>query len=90
MIYSPISWHLSGGMARIGGASFKALHLLRPRHRQRAGQSVGTVVQLNGDGLDPAHGLVAVAAAGPRPGPAGWGAGGAAGGHPSSSGTQAA
>ncbi len=38
-------------------------HLLRPRHHQRAGRSVGTVVQLNGDGLDPAHGLVAVAAA---------------------------
>ena len=50
-------------MARVGGASFQVLHLLWPRHRQRAGQSVGTVVQLNGDGLDPAHGLVAVAAA---------------------------
>ena len=63
MICSPISWHLRGGMARVGGASFQPLHLLRPRHRQRAGRSVGTVVQLNGDGLDPAHGLVAVAAA---------------------------
>jgi hypothetical protein len=50
-------------MARVVGASFQALHLLRHRHRQRAGRSVGTVVQLNGDGLDPAHGLVAVAAA---------------------------
>ncbi len=39
------------------------LHHLLPRHSQRAGRSVGTVVQLNGDGLDPAHGLVAVAAA---------------------------
>jgi hypothetical protein len=39
------------------------LHLLWPRHRQRAGRSVGTGVQLNGDGLDPAHVLVAVAAA---------------------------
>jgi hypothetical protein len=37
-------------------------HLL-PRHSQHAGRSVGTVVQLNGDGLDPAHGRVAVAAA---------------------------
>jgi hypothetical protein len=50
-------------MARVGGASFQMLHLLWPRHRQRAGRSVGTVVQLNGDSLDPAHGLVAVAAA---------------------------
>ncbi len=50
-------------MARVGGVSFQVLHLLWPRHRQRAGRSVGTVVQLNGDGLDPAHGLVAVAAA---------------------------
>ena len=52
-------------MVRVGGASFQPLHLLLPRHRQRAGRSVGTVVQLNGDGLDPAHGLqvVAVAAA---------------------------
>jgi hypothetical protein len=50
-------------MARVGGASRPAFHLLRPHHRQRAGESVGTVVQLNGDGLDPAHGLVAVAAA---------------------------
>ncbi len=45
------------------GASFQVLHLLWPRHRQRAGRSVGTVVQLNGDGFDPAHELVAVAAA---------------------------
>jgi hypothetical protein len=29
----------------------------------RAGRSVGTGVQLNGDGLHPAHGLVAVVAA---------------------------
>ncbi len=50
-------------MARVGGANFQPLHLLRPRHRQRAGLSVGTVVQLNGDDLDAAHGLVAVAAA---------------------------
>ena len=50
-------------MARVGGASFQVLHLLWPRHRQRAGRSVGTVVQLNGDGLDPAHGLVALDAA---------------------------
>jgi hypothetical protein len=35
----------------------------RPCHRQRAGRSVGTVVQLTGDDLDPVHGLVAVAAA---------------------------
>ncbi len=55
--------HLRGGMmARVGGASFQVLHLLWPRYRQRAGRSVGTVEQLNGDGLDPAHGLVAVAA----------------------------
>jgi hypothetical protein len=46
-----------------GAASRQALHLLRPRHRQRAGESVGTVVHLNGDSLDQAHGLVAVAAA---------------------------
>jgi hypothetical protein len=63
MICSPISCHLRGGMARVGGASFQPLHLLWPHHRQRAGRSVGTVVQLNGDGLDPAHVLVAVAAA---------------------------
>jgi hypothetical protein len=50
-------------MARVGGASFQVLHLLWPRHRQRAGRSLGTVVQLNGNCLDPAHGLVAVAAA---------------------------
>ena len=37
MICSPISWHLCGGMARVGGASFQPLHLLLPRHRQRAG-----------------------------------------------------
>jgi hypothetical protein len=58
MICSPISWHLRSGMGRVGGASFQVLHLLWPRHRQRAGWSVGTVVQLNGDGLDPAHGLL--------------------------------
>jgi hypothetical protein len=63
MICSPISWHLRGGMELVGGASFHALYLLLPRHRQRAGRSVGTVVQLNCDCLDPAHGLVAVAAA---------------------------
>ncbi len=50
-------------MAWVGGASFQVLQLLWPRHRQRAGLSVGTVVQLNSDGLDPVHGLVAVAAA---------------------------
>jgi hypothetical protein len=60
--------HLRGGtrmMARVGGPCFRVqvFHLLWPRHRQRAGRSVGTVVQLNGDGLDPAHGLVAVAGA---------------------------
>ena len=63
MICSPISWHLRGGMAQVGGASFQVLHFLWPHHRQRAGRSVGTVVQLNGDGPDPGHGLVAVAAA---------------------------
>jgi hypothetical protein len=55
--------HLRGGMVLVGGASFQVLHLLWPRHHQRAGRSVGTVLQLNGDGLDPAHGLEAVAAA---------------------------
>jgi hypothetical protein len=45
------------------GFQLQVLHFLWPRHHQRAGRSVGTVVQLNGDGLDPAHGLVAVAAA---------------------------
>jgi hypothetical protein len=50
-------------MAQVGGASFQVLHFLWPHHRQRAGRSVGTVVQLNGDGPDPGHGLVAVAAA---------------------------
>ncbi len=37
----------------------------RPHHRQleRVGESVGTGVELNGDGLDPAHELLAVAAA---------------------------
>ncbi len=58
---------MRGGMARIGGATGsprgQALHLLLPRHRKRAGESVGTVLQLNGDGLLPGHGLVAVAAA---------------------------
>ncbi len=67
MICSPISWHLRGGLRglgpQVGGASRQALHLLRPRHCHRAGESVGTVVHLNSDGLDPAHGLVAVAAA---------------------------
>ncbi len=48
---------------QLGGASRQALHLLWPRHRQRARKSVGTVVHLNSDGLDPAHGLIAVAAA---------------------------
>ncbi len=46
----------------VGGARCQELHL-QPCHHQRAGESVGTVVQLNGDSLDPAHGLVAVAAA---------------------------
>jgi hypothetical protein len=58
--------HLRGGMmarVQVGGASFQVLHLVSPRHRQRAGRSFETVVQLNGDGLDPAHGLVAIAAA---------------------------
>ena len=32
-----ISWHLVGGMARVGDARGQVLHLLRPRHRQRAG-----------------------------------------------------
>ncbi len=63
MISSPISWHLRGWLARVGGASFQVLHLLWPRHRQRAGRSVGTVVQMNGEGLGPVHVLVAVAAA---------------------------
>jgi hypothetical protein len=67
MIFSPISLHLRGRMARVGGISRQALHLLRPRHRQRpvrrSVRSVGTVVQLNGDGLDPVHGLVVVAVA---------------------------
>ncbi len=51
------------GPPRVGGASFQPLHHLLSRHLKRAGRSVGTVVQRNGDGLDPAHGLVAVAAA---------------------------
>ena len=34
MISQPISWHLRGGMVRVGGARRQALHLLRPRHRQ--------------------------------------------------------
>ncbi len=49
-------------MARVGvlgDARRQALHLLRPFHRQRAGM---TGVQLNGNSLDPAHGLVAEAA----------------------------
>ena len=51
-------------MAQVGGASFQVLHFLWPHHRQRAGRSVGTVVQLNGrDGPDPGHGLVQVAVA---------------------------
>jgi hypothetical protein len=62
-IMAPAPLRLRGGMALFGGASFQALHLLRPRHRQRVGRSVGTVIQLNGDGLNPSHGLVAVAAA---------------------------
>ncbi len=48
MIFSPIYLHLRGGMARVGGVSRQALHLLRPRYRQRPVRSVGTVVQLNG------------------------------------------
>ncbi len=48
-----------------GGARRQVLHRLQPRHRQHAGESVGTCVQLNSDsdGLDPAHGLVALTAA---------------------------
>ena len=37
MICSPISWHLRGGLARVGAAMAQVLHLLRPHHRQRAG-----------------------------------------------------
>ena len=74
-VISRISWYVplyhgtcaagwrGRGHRAVGGASFQVLHLLWPRHRQRAGRSVGTVVQLNGDGLDPAHVLAAVAAA---------------------------
>jgi hypothetical protein len=54
MISQPISWHLRIGMARIGGARCQALPITNV---------LGTCVQLNGDGLDPVHGLVAVAAA---------------------------
>ncbi len=61
MICSPISEHLRGGMALVGAPTWKRQlpGAPPPRHRQRAsaGESVGTVVQLNSDGLDPAHGL---------------------------------
>ena len=63
-VISRISWYVSlyhgtcaagwrGLGPQLGGASLQAVHLLLPRHRQRAGESVGTVDQLNGDGLDP-------------------------------------
>jgi hypothetical protein len=59
MISQPISWHLRGGMAQVGGAG--------ARRSTSSGLAIanvlGTGVQLNGDGLDPAHGLVAAAAA---------------------------
>ncbi len=62
-IMAPARRDGSGWGRQLPGAPPGRVHLLWPRHRQRAGRSVGTVVQLNGDGLDPAHGLVAVAAA---------------------------
>ena len=55
MISQHIPWRLRGGMARVGGASFGL--------RVAIANVLGTYDQLNGDGLDPAHGLVAVAAA---------------------------
>ena len=57
MICSPISWHLRGGLARVGAAMAQVLHLLRPHHRQRAGDGC-SAEQRRANGLDPAHGLV--------------------------------
>jgi hypothetical protein len=52
-------------MARVRGARRQALHLLRPGGESglAIANVLGTGVQLNGDGLDPVHGLAAVAAA---------------------------
>ena len=49
-------------MGRVGGARRQALHRLRPRHHGIA-NVLGAGVQLYGDCLDSAHGLVAVGAA---------------------------
>ena len=62
MICSPISWHLRGGLARVGAARGQVLHLLLPHHRQRAGDGC-SAEQRRANDLDPAHGLVAEAAA---------------------------
>jgi hypothetical protein len=59
MISQPISWHLRGGMELVGAPG--------ARRSTSSGLAIanvlGTCVQLNGDGLDPTHGLVAEAAA---------------------------
>jgi hypothetical protein len=57
MICSPISWHLRGGLERVGAARGQFLHLLRPHHHQRAGDGC-SAEQRRANGLDPAHGLV--------------------------------
>ncbi len=59
MISQPISWHLCGRFALVGGARRQA------RRSTSSGLAIanvlGTCVQLNSDGLDPTHGLVALA-----------------------------
>ncbi len=56
---SQISHHLRGELVRVGGTTGQELRLLRPRRRQRTGEGC-PAERTPGDGLDPAHGLVAV------------------------------
>ena len=54
---SLISRHLRGELVRVGGATGQAGS--SSSSGLAAANELGTGVQLNGDGLDPAHGLVA-------------------------------
>ncbi len=54
---SLISRHLRCELVQFGGATGQELRL--PASGLVAANEVGTGVQLNGNGLDPAHGLVA-------------------------------
>jgi hypothetical protein len=59
---SPVSLtsrHLRCELVRVGGATGQELRLLRPRRRQRTGDWC-PAQRLNGNGLGPANGLVAV------------------------------